>query len=259
MQGDIIAYGTQSSKNASVNLTTNAALAYQGDALAANGGIVDVKLGNCSSWAGRADDYQDATNSEWLKNHTDNLDTKFSGRVTGSGTVKIDMGTGSFWNVTGQSWVTDLKGNNSYIILDNDENGNGYALHIGKITGKNTLAMNISPEDNGNMIYVKDGTGAQQNLIINNRDEVLQNMDVGDAVRFATVANAGMGFEMVNLLICRCKLLAEAHVLAIPVFLTWILTLYIMIMNKICKVMPPIRKKIIMAIVLIKINLAVTM
>ena len=195
LQGDIIAFGTQSSKNASVNLTTNAALAYQGDALAANGGVVDVKLGNRSSWAGRADDYQDATNSEWLKNHTDNLDTKFSGRVTGNGSVKIDMGTESTWNVTGQSWVTDLKGNNSYIILDNDENGNGYALHLEKITGSNTFAMNISPEDNGNMIYVKDGTGAQQNLIINNRDEVLQNMDVGDAVRFATVANAGMGFE----------------------------------------------------------------
>ena len=195
LQGDIIAYGTQSSKKASVNLTTNAALAYQGDALAANGGIVDVKLGNRSSWAGRADDYQDATNSEWLKNHTDNLDTKFSGSVTGNGTVKIDMGTESTWNVTGQSWVTDLKGNNSYIILDNDENGNGYALHIGKITGKNTFAMNISPEDNGNMLFVKDGTDEQQNLVINNRDEVLANMDVGDAVRFATVANAGHGFN----------------------------------------------------------------
>ena len=195
LQGDIIAYGTQSSKNASVNLTTNAALAYQGDALAANGGIVDVKLGNGSSWAGRADDYQDATNSEWLKNHTDNLDTKFSGRVTGNGTVKIDMGTESTWNVTGQSWVTDLKGNNSYIILDNDENGNGYALHIEKITGANTFAMNISPEDNGNMLFVKDGTDEQQKLVINNRDEVLANMDVGDAVRFATVANAGHGFN----------------------------------------------------------------
>ena len=195
LQGDILAYGTQASKNASVNLTTNAALAYQGDALAANGGVVDVKLGNRSSWAGRADDYQDATNSEWLKNHTDNLDTKFSGSVTGNGTVKIDMGTESTWNVTGQSWVTDLKGNNSYIILDNDENGNGYALHIGKITGKNTFAMNISPEDNGNMLFVKDGTDEQQNLVINNRDEVLANMDVGDAVRFATVANAGHGFN----------------------------------------------------------------
>ena len=195
LQGDILAYGTQASKNASVNLTTNAALAYQGDALAANGGVVDVKLGNRSSWAGRADDYQDATNSEWLKNHTDNLDTKFSGSVTGNGTVKIDMGTESTWNVTGQSWVTDLKGNNSYIILDNDENGNGYALHIGKITGKNTFAMNISPEDNGNMLFVKDGTDEQQNLVINNRDEVLANMDVGDAVRFATVANGGRGFN----------------------------------------------------------------
>ena len=195
LQGDIIAYGTQSSKKASVNLTTNAALAYQGDALAANGGIVDVKLGNRSSWAGRADDYQDATNSEWLKNHTDNLDTKFSGRVTGNGTVKIDMGIESTWNVTGQSWVTELNGNNSYIILDNDENGNGYALHLEKITGSNTFAMNISPENNGNMIYVKYGTDAQQNLVINNRDEVLQNMDVGDAVRFATVASSGGGFE----------------------------------------------------------------
>lgn len=195
LQGDILAYGTQASKNASVNLTTNAALAYQGDALAANGGVVDVKLGDGSFWSGRADDYQDAADSNWLADHTGNLDTKFSGSVTGNGTVNIDMGTGSIWNVTGQSWVTDLKGNNSYIILENDENGNGYALHLEKITGSNTFAMNISPEDNGNMIYVKDGTGAQQNLIINNRDEVLQNMDVGDAVRFATVANSYGGFN----------------------------------------------------------------
>lgn len=55
--------------------------------------------------------------------------------------------------------------------------------------------MNISPEDNGNMLFVKDGTDEQQNLVINNRDEVLANMDVGDAVRFATVANAGHGFN----------------------------------------------------------------
>lgn len=195
LQGDIIAFGTQSSKNASVNLTTNAALAYQGDALAANGGVVDVTLGDGSSWTGRADDYQDAANKDWFDANKGKLDTKFSGDVTGRGNVTVNMGTGSFWNVTGQSWVTDLKGNNSYIILDNDENGNGYALHIGKITGKNTFAMNISPEDNGNMLFVKDGTDEQQKLVINNRDEVLANMDVGDAVRFATVANAGHGFN----------------------------------------------------------------
>ena len=195
LQGDIIAYGTQSSKKASVNLTTNAALAYQGDALAANGGIVDVKLGNRSSWAGRADDYQDATNSEWLKNHTDNLDTKFSGSVTGNGTVKIDMGTESTWNVTGQSWATELKGDDSYIILGSDENGNGYALHVNSVKGSNTFAMNVRPDETGNMLYVQNGINTQQNLVILNDDEVLENMDEGDAIRFATIKNSGGGFN----------------------------------------------------------------
>lgn len=195
LQGDIIAFGTQSSKNASVNLTTNAALAYQGDALAANGGIVDVKLGNGSSWAGRADDYQDATNSDWLKNHTDNLYTKFSGSVTGNGTVTIDMGKESTWNVTGQSWATELKGDDSYIILGSDENGNGYALHVNSVKGSNTFAMNVRPDETGNMLYVQNGINTQQNLVILNDDEVLENMDEGDAIRFATIKNSGGGFN----------------------------------------------------------------
>lgn len=191
-QGDIISDGN----NSIADYKAKSWGSYNGDALAANGGTTNFTFGNYSSWTGRADDYQDASNPNWAKEHAGNIDdSKFEWGVNSSGIVKIDMGTESTWNVTGQSWVTDLKGNDSYIILDNDENGNGYALHIGKITGKNTFAMNISHKDNGNMLYVKNGTTAQQNLIINNRDEVLQNMDVGDAVRFATVANAGMGFE----------------------------------------------------------------
>lgn len=110
LQGDIIAYGTQSNKNASVNLTTLANMKYQGDALAANGGVVDVTLGSGSVWSGRADDYQDAASPDWSASHAANLETKFSGNVTGNGTVNVDMGTGSTWNVTGQSWITNLKG-----------------------------------------------------------------------------------------------------------------------------------------------------
>lgn len=194
LQGDIIAFGTQANKNASINLTTNAALAYQGDALAANGGVVDVTLGDGSFWSGRADDYQDAADANWLASHTGNLDTKFSGNVTGNGTVNVDMGIGSTWNVTGQSWVTNLLGNDNYIVMDGDNTG-GYALHVGNIEGSNTFVMNVRPDATGDMLYVKDGTGAQQNLVIFNADEVLQNMNVGDAVRFATVANAGGGFN----------------------------------------------------------------
>ena len=193
LQGDIIAYGKQSNKNASINLTTKTATAYQGDALAANGGVVDVVLGDGSYWAGRADDYQDAANETWRETHANNLETKFDDRVTGSGTVNMNLGTGSIWDVTGQSWVTNLEANDSVIIMDG-EGTNGYALHVNKIEGSNTFVMNVSANGTGDMLYVKDGTGAQQKLVINNVDDVLA-MDVGDAVRFATVANSQGGFE----------------------------------------------------------------
>lgn len=193
-QGDVIAFGTQNDVKACIDLKTNAALAYQGDALAANGGTVDVTLGNGSFWSGRADDYQDAANSEWLKTHTDTLETKFDGRVTGSGTVNMNLGTGSIWNVTGQSWVTNLAGNDSVIIMDGEGTG-GYALHVGEISGSNTFVMNVRPDESGDMLYVKNGTKDQQKLVINNADEVLENMQVGDAIRFATVANSKGGFE----------------------------------------------------------------
>lgn len=194
LQGDIIAYGTQSNKNALVNLTTVANMEYQGDALAANGGVVNVILGNGSVWSGRADDYQDATSSDWSTSHAANLKTKFSGTVIGNGTVNVDMGTGSIWNVTGQSWITNLKGENNYIIMDGVNTG-GYALHIEKIENANTFVMNVRPNATGDMLYIKDGTGAKQDLVINNSAEVLEHMDVGDAVRFATVTNAGRGFN----------------------------------------------------------------
>ena len=97
------------------------------------------------------------------------------------------------WNVTGQSWVTSLQGNDSLIFLDGDNTG-GHSLHIGELSGENTFIMNVRPNESGDMLYVKKGTSDTQHLVINNRDEVLENMEVGDAVRFATVHSAGGGF-----------------------------------------------------------------
>ena len=195
MQGDIIAFGKEADKSADISLTTKAALAYEGDALAANGGNVAVILGAGSFWNWRADDYQDAADAGWLASHTNNLETKFDGIVTGNGTVTIDMGKESTWNVTGQSWATELKGDDSYIILGSDENGNGYALHVNSVKGSNTFAMNVRPDETGNMLYVQNGINTQQNLVILNDDEVLENMDEGDAIRFATIKNSGGGFN----------------------------------------------------------------
>ena len=147
LEGDVKAYGTEKEKNAAVNLTVDNALAGEGTIAAANGGTVNLSLG------------ENAT-----------------------------------WNVTGQSWVTELNGNNSFISLGDDETGSN-ALHIGKLTGTNTFTMNVRPDETGDMLYVKDGSQAgKQNLIINNRDEVLSSMAVGEKIRFATVQNAGGGF-----------------------------------------------------------------
>ena len=193
LQGDVLAYGVKGEKNASVTLQTQTAMAYEGDALAANGGTVDVVLGNGSYWAGRADDYKDADDAEWRKTHTDNLEKKITS-INSSGIVNMNLGTGSIWDVTGQSWITDLSGNNSYVVLNGEGTG-GHALHVGKLEGTNTFVMNVRPDEKGDMLYVKDGSKAgTQNLMINNRDEVLANMNVGDKVRFATVENAGYGF-----------------------------------------------------------------
>ena len=194
LQGDIIAFGAVANKNANIDLTAKSALAYEGDALAANGGVVNVVIGDYSNWSGRADNYQDADNREWLEANKVNLDTKFSDTLTSGGKVTIDMGNSSIWNVKGQSWIDKLTSNNGFIIMDGEGTG-GYALHVGEIVGSNTFVMNVRPDASGDMLYIKNGSSTPQNLIINNPDEVLENMNVGDIVRFATISNPGRGFE----------------------------------------------------------------
>ena len=197
LEGDVKAYGTEKEKNATVNLTVDNALAGEGTIAAADGRTVNLSLGAYSNWAGRADDYQDAAaDSQWGDSHADTIDNAFGDdkEISSSGTVNLFLGENATWNVTGQSWVTELNGNNSFISLGDDETGSN-ALHIGKLTGTNTFIMNVRPDETGDMLYVKDEKNAgTQNLIINNRDEVLEAMDVGDKIRFATVQNAGGGF-----------------------------------------------------------------
>ena len=164
---------------------------FTGNALAGNGGKLTMQFGDGSQWTGRADDYQDAT----LKSGNTFYAPQFSNEIQKAGTVDISLGNHSSWNVTGQSWVTSLSGNDSIIYMDGDGTG-GHALHVGTLEGTNTFVMNVRPDASGDMLYVKDGSNADtQNLMINNRDEVLANMNVGDKVRFATVENAGYGFK----------------------------------------------------------------
>lgn len=176
-----------------------------GNVQAANGGTINLTLGDGAYFAGRVDDYKDAgegndNNNAWNnQEHKNVFDQEFAKNVTSSGTVNMTLGNNSTWFVTEQSWATTVNTNDSIIDLTNGANQN-YAVHIGTLKGKAKFIVNLDPntdavENNGNMIYVYNGTEAKDlNLQINNEREVLTGLANGEKLRFATVANAGHGF-----------------------------------------------------------------
>ena len=196
----------------------NGSLTIQGDILAGNGGTrtddegnnvtvgaVNLDLGKNGYLEGRVDDYQDADLKD--SSNLEFFDPHFTdGKVSNSGTVNIDLGEGSKWNVTGQSWVTKLEGNGTVILVGSgSENGTitegtgGYAVHIGELKGDNTFVLNLTPDalETSDMIYVQNSTEGTQTILLNNERDLLDNTD-WDEIRFATVANALGSAENVN-------------------------------------------------------------
>ena len=200
--GGNIVIGTPESTEGGISTLSarnnNGTLTLTGDALSANGGKLTVNLTAGSTWTGRADDYQDAALPTWKEEHEEQFNPKFSNSIEASGNVKVNLAQGAKWNVTGQSWVTELDGN-GVINLTNGEGSD--AMHIGTVKGSNTFVVNLKPDglDTSDMLYIYDGSSAGvQNLRINNEAEVLNALkDDGDRIRFATVgktAGAGAGF-----------------------------------------------------------------
>lgn len=178
-------------------------LTVYGDILAGNGridsnklqlGAVNLDLGKNGYLEGRVDDYQDA---DWKdSSNLEFFDPHFTdGKVTQAGTVNLKMGSGSKWQVTGQSWVTTLDGENSVIDLTNANNTTN-AIHIGTLTGSNTFKVNLNADNHelSDMIYVGTGTKEKQILDIVNGGDLVDQMEVNERLRFATVAEAGGGF-----------------------------------------------------------------
>ena len=188
---------------------TDAKIKVTGNLLAGNNGILNIDLGNGGYFEGRTDDYQDAgtaTDASTVANdkHLEFYDPAFSSTIYSSGQVNLDMGTGSRWNVTGQSWVTSLSGK-GIIDMRNDNAGlstastetttgnNSHAVHIGKLTGKNTFVMDLNDTNHNisDMLYVKDEANSSgTHTVFLNSVEGFEDMKDGDKLRFATV-NAG--------------------------------------------------------------------
>lgn len=185
-----------------LSLAKNGSESKIGNVQAANGGTINLTLGEGAYFAGRVDDYKDAdgANGNWNnEEHQTLFDSEFAAGVTKSGTVNMTL-NGGVWDLTQQSWVTNLNGNDGVVYLNGNGTG-GYAVHIGKLEGYHTFVLNLNPKEHefSDMLYIYDGsTAGVQNLRINNEAEVLNALkDDGDRIRFATVgktAGAGAGF-----------------------------------------------------------------
>lgn len=169
--------------------STAGTLTLNGDSLAGNGGTLNINLTAGSTWTGRADDYQDADLPNWKDKHEEQFNPKFSNSIAASGNVNVTLAKGATWNVTGQSWITELDGSG---IVDLTKGEGSDAVHIGTVKGNNTFVVNLKPDGlaASDMLYIYDGsTAGVQNLRINNEAEVLNALkDDGDRIRLQPLA-----------------------------------------------------------------------
>lgn len=205
--GDIVSgYGGD------INITKDTAakhgLYIQGNILAANGGILNVDLGQGGVWYGRADDYGDAGYGEAAENKQNFYSPVFSNKITEGGTVNITMGEGSKWYLTGQSWVTslDVSGGNGDVTIDMAQFNEGtHGLTISTLTGTKgggtdaTFIMNLdhTAHNTSDMLYIKNGTG-EYDVVLNTIIDGIENINENNVLRFATV-QGGASFNNVTM------------------------------------------------------------
>lgn len=169
-------------------------LVVTGNLLAGNNGELTVDIGANGVLTGRADDYGDAgfiTDSE----HTTFFDPAFSSEIFKGGQVNLRMGDNARWNVTGQSWITDISvadgAKNVLIDLVNantDRNSTAHALTVYNLKGNATFNMSLDGNrDVSDMLYIRNANGEYN---VNVVDAVtVDDMYKGglNGLRFATV------------------------------------------------------------------------
>lgn len=199
-----------------------------GNALAANGGIVNINLGKGGSFTGRADDYGDAGSGESSGHGTTFFNPAFSNEIKHGGAVNFTMGEGSTWKVKGQSWITSIDTNDAaktedilqaedpigamknmatidLVSANTDRNTYAHALTIYKMDGDAVFNMSLDGDRNvSDMLYMKKADG---NYIINVVDPVTlddmyakrENGELFNGLRFATVgAGSDVTFRAVT-------------------------------------------------------------
>lgn len=146
--GDIVATGA----NSKVNLSTGAASEVSGDILAATGGTIEVTLGEGSRLTGLADNFEDyiapagaGTDRAALLKAESDLTHIDKANSVGTGSIRLDLGKSSLWNVTGNSWLNSLTAQNSTVDVSfASKNDIYHRVTTQKLSGQNnTFALSV--------------------------------------------------------------------------------------------------------------------
>lgn len=179
--------------------TDNSGLDLMGNALAANGGKLNLDLGNGGTWLGRADDYGDAGVITDGK-HTTFFDPAFSNEIIQGGQVNLTMGEGSRWNINGQSWITSIKTTTGDLttgtpVIDlvnanTDRTTTAHALTVYELTGNAIFNMSLDGDrDVSDMLYIKKADGEYVINVVDAISVADMYQDHFDGLRFATIGD----------------------------------------------------------------------
>lgn len=186
----------------------NSGLDLMGNALAANGGKLNLDLGNGGTWLGRADDYGDAGvindnegNAGGVTNdHVTFFDPAFSNEIIQGGQVNLTMGEGSRWNINGQSWITSIKTTTGDLttgtpVIDlvnanTDRKTTAHALTVYELTGNAIFNMSLDGDrDVSDMLYIKKADGEYVINVVDAVSVADMYQDQFDGLRFATIGD----------------------------------------------------------------------
>lgn len=160
---------------------------YKGDVLAVNNGKVELDFTPNSRLVGRLDNFSGLTDSkhkDLFEQYVTKLDSKSAGEIN------LNLAKDALWTMTGQSWMDKLSGEGT-VDFDSNSKTSGRALHIGELAGANKFLMHLNKDGiHSDMLYVKKGTSTPQEVVVKNLSEVLDSMNYGDRLRFATVTDS---------------------------------------------------------------------
>ena len=161
--------------------------------IVADGGSVSLELNKAGSYLTGMTTVSDSaalSRSAYRNRAADGTDE-------GTGTLDLNLGTGTVWNVTGDSSLTNLTNNGTVNMRDNSRTGQ--QLTVNNLSGEGTLAMDLDwlsnqgtkgATANSDYVTVTDSATGTQTVVADSSAMNLDKMTVNDRLYIASLHNS---------------------------------------------------------------------